>query len=149
EQQAAQTRLYQYYANLGLHLVLVGTILEAVPPACTAWGSRRRRRIAVRRRRPACRPPEYAGLTETPMDPELAKDLRYAQKVLDAAIDVVGAARIELNENWARDPKIVGLTILCRSITNFRAAALLVQQEHPHVLEANALVRLLYENLLW
>jgi hypothetical protein len=26
---------------------------------------------------------------------------------------------------------------------------LLVQAEHPHVLEANALVRLLYENLLW
>jgi hypothetical protein len=64
-------------------------------------------------------------------------------------MDVVGAAdgRVELNPNWARDPKIVGLTILCRSITNFRAAVLLVQQEQA--LEAKALVRLLYENLLW
>jgi hypothetical protein len=85
------------------------------------------------------------------MDRELVKAIEYAQKLLDAAIDVVGAApkHVELNQKWAQDPKIVGLTILCRSITNFRAALLLVQQEHPHVLEANALVRLLYENLLW
>jgi hypothetical protein len=79
------------------------------------------------------------------------KAIEYAQKLLEAAIAVVGAApeHVALNENWARDPKIVGLTILCRSITNFRAAVLLVQQEHPHVLEAKALVRMLYENLVW
>src|SRR3984893_12804575 len=82
-------------------------------------------------------------------DPELAKAIEYAQKLLDAAIDVVGVApgHVELNEHWALDPKIVGLTILCRSISNFRAAVLLVQQQQP--LEARALVRLLYENLLW
>jgi hypothetical protein len=83
------------------------------------------------------------------MDPELAKAINYAQKLLDAAIDVVGAAPecTELNQNWARDPKIVGLTILCRSISNFRAAMLLVQ--HEQAPEAKALVRLLYENHLW
>ncbi len=86
---------------------------------------------------------------ETSMDPELVRAINYAQKLLDAAIDVVGAApeHVELNQNWAQDPKIVGLTILCRSISNFRAAVLLVQQEQA--LEAKALVRLLYENLLW
>ena len=42
----------------------------------------------------------------------------------------------------------MGLTILCRSISNFRAALLLVQDEHQK-LEARVLVRLLYENLLW
>jgi hypothetical protein len=96
---------------------------------------------------------QVAALTdaqETSMDPELVRAINYAQKLLDAAIDVVGVApeRIELNpDDWARDPKIVGLTILCRSISNFRAAVLLVQQEQK--LEAKALVRLLYENLLW
>src|SRR5438045_550622 len=85
------------------------------------------------------------------MDRELVKAIEYAQKLVDAAIDVVGAApeHLEVNQNWAQDPRIIGLTILCRSITNFRAALLLLQQEYPHVLEANALVRLLYENLLW
>ena len=135
----ADSRRYERNARIGLALVIAGTLLEAVPPFCTAIGSWRRRPIA-----PSAQTPR-----ETPMDPELEKVLSYAQKVLDAAIDVVGAARVEVNESWAQNPKIVGLTILCRSITNFRAAALLVQQEHPHVLEANALVRLLYENLLW
>jgi hypothetical protein len=83
------------------------------------------------------------------MDPELVRAINYAQKLLDAAIDVVGAAPecVELNQNWARDPKIAGLTILCRSISNFRASVRLVQQEQP--LEARALVRLMYKNLLW
>jgi hypothetical protein len=83
-------------------------------------------------------------------DPELAKAIEYAQKLLDAAMDVVCVAPeyVELNENWAQDPKVVGLTILCRSISNFRAALLLVQDEHQK-LEARVLVRLLYENLLW
>jgi hypothetical protein len=83
------------------------------------------------------------------MDPELVKAVDYAQKLLDAAMDVVGAApeHVELNQDqddWARDPKVVGLTILCRSISNFRAALLLVQDEHQK-LEARVLVRLLYE----
>jgi hypothetical protein len=81
------------------------------------------------------------------MDSEAAKAIEYAQKLLDAAIAVVEAARVELNENGARDPKVIGLTLLCRSISNFRATVRLVQQSH--VMEARALVRCLYENLLW
>lgn len=81
------------------------------------------------------------------MDSEAAKAIQYAQKLLDAAIAIVGTARVELNENGARDPKVIGLTLLCRSISNFRAAVRLVQQSH--VMEARALVRCLYENLLW
>jgi hypothetical protein len=82
--------------------------------------------------------------------PALVKALDYAQKLLSATIAVVDAAfeRIglnEINQNGTRDPKIVGLTILCRSISNFRAAVLLVQLDQA--LEATALVRLLYENL--
>jgi len=81
------------------------------------------------------------------MEAESAKAIQYSEKLMNAAIDVVGAAKVELNDNWARDPKVVGLTILCRSISNFRAALLLVQQRH--VMEARALCRCLYENLLW
>ena len=83
----------------------------------------------------------------SPSDGELERAIEYAQRLLDASIAVVGTSRIQLNERWARDPKVVALTLLCRSISNFRAAVRLVQQEQ--VMEARTLVRLLYENLLW
>jgi hypothetical protein len=84
--------------------------------------------------------------------PEMVKALRYSQKLLTAVLELIGVAfeRVklhEINQNGTRDPKIVGLTILCRSISDFRAAILLVQLDQA--LEATALVRLLYENLLW
>jgi hypothetical protein len=81
------------------------------------------------------------------MDAESTKAIQYSEKLMSAAIDVVGAAKVELTQDFARDPKIVALTILCRSISNFRAAMLLVQQRH--IVEAKALGRCLYENLLW
>jgi hypothetical protein len=80
-------------------------------------------------------------------DPELKKALDYAQRLLDAAIDVVAATHIQPNSDRARDPRVIALTLLCRSISNFRAATRLAQQEQ--VMEARALVRLLCENLLW
>jgi hypothetical protein len=81
------------------------------------------------------------------MDAETTKAIHYSERLMGAAIDVVGAAQVELRLDWARNPKIVGLTILCRSISNFRAAMLLAQQ--GHVMEARSLGRCLYENLLW
>jgi hypothetical protein len=81
------------------------------------------------------------------MDAESTKAIQYSEKLMSAAIDVVGATKVELAQDLARDPKIVALTILCRSISNFRAAMLLVQQRH--IVEAKALGRCLYENLLW
>jgi hypothetical protein len=81
------------------------------------------------------------------MDAESTKAIQYSEKLMSAAIDVVGAAKVELTQDLAHDPKIVALTILCRSISNFRAAMLLVQQRH--IVEAKALGRCLYENLLW
>lgn len=39
----AEVRRYNSNAHLGLMLVLIGTLLEAVPPFCTALGSSRRR----------------------------------------------------------------------------------------------------------
>jgi len=39
-----EQRRYYTYAHLGLALALVGTMMEAVPPICTAFGSARRRR---------------------------------------------------------------------------------------------------------
>jgi len=79
--------------------------------------------------------------------PETAKAVEYGQRLLNAAIDLVGDAKVELDDQWARHPQVVALTILCRSICNFRASLRLAQDEQ--VVEARALVRLMYENVLW
>ena len=39
-----EVQRYNTKAHIGLALVLIGTLLEAVPPFCTALGSWRRRR---------------------------------------------------------------------------------------------------------
>ncbi|MDZ5448262.1 DUF5677 domain-containing protein [Labrys sedimenti] len=78
---------------------------------------------------------------------EINQAIEYAQRLSEAAIRVVGSSKIELNESYARNPKVVALSILCRTICNFRGALLLAQQES--IIEARALVRLIYENLIW
>jgi hypothetical protein len=77
------------------------------------------------------------------MDAEIEKAIQYAQKLGDVAIEVVGSAHVELDESWARNPKVVVLTLLCRSLSNFRAAILLTQQQQ--VMEGRTLPRRLYE----
>jgi hypothetical protein len=48
----AENRRYDWLADVGLGLVLLGTVMEAVPPTCTAIGSWRRRRPRVSLQRP-------------------------------------------------------------------------------------------------
>lgn len=81
--------------------------------------------------------------------PDLPRAIELSQKIINEAMNIVSTARVRAqpNQKWTQDPKIVGLTILSRSISNFRATLLLVQQDQK--LEARAMVRLLYENLLW
>jgi hypothetical protein len=79
--------------------------------------------------------------------PDTAWAIEYGQRLLNAAIDLVGDAKVELDDQWARHPHIVALTILCRSICNFRSSIRLAQDEQ--VVEARALLRLMYENVLW
>jgi hypothetical protein len=81
------------------------------------------------------------------MNAEVSKAIGYAEKLSEAVIDVVRLARVDLDETWARNPKVVALTLLCRSWSNFQASMRLVQQGHG--MEARSLVRCLHENLLW
>jgi hypothetical protein len=84
---------------------------------------------------------------EAIVDEETTGAVLFSEKVMSAAMSLLDVAKVKLTEDWARDPKIVALAILCRSISNFRAAMLLVQERHA--MEARALGRGLYENVLW
>jgi hypothetical protein len=51
------------------------------------------------------------------------------------------------SEAGTKDPKVVALTLLARTMGNFQAAVLLL--DNGHVVEARAMARCCYENLFW
>jgi hypothetical protein len=73
--------------------------------------------------------------------------LEFEDKLYASAMNVVGAATGQIDNKWNRDPKIIGLTILCRTLSTFKAALVLVRA--GQVMEARMLARPLYENCLW
>jgi hypothetical protein len=82
-----------------------------------------------------------------PTDEDIATAVDYSERLLNAAIDVVAGFKIDIGPEWARNPKVVAVTVLCRGISNFRAAMVLVKNQQ--VAEARAMLRLLSEDLLW
>jgi uncharacterized protein DUF5677 len=73
--------------------------------------------------------------------------LAFGEKMLGLAIDTVGAVNVTISPLGARDPKIVSLALLCRTISNCRGALIMVRE--GLVIEARTLARCCYENLIW
>jgi hypothetical protein len=73
--------------------------------------------------------------------------ITFSEKVLGIAIDTIGAANVALSGLGASDPKIVSLALLCRTISNFKGAIVMVRE--GLVTEARTLARCCYENLIW
>ena len=71
--------------------------------------------------------------------------LAFAKKVLKLATDLVDAAIAEVAFTGPRDPKILGLALLCRSISNCQGA--LAMARDNQAIESRALVRLCTENV--
>jgi hypothetical protein len=81
------------------------------------------------------------------LTPEETQAFQFAEDLLGMAIDIVGAAVVPVTAEGTRDPKIVALTLLCRTITNFKGAMIMAREEL--IVESRTLVRLCFENLLW
>jgi hypothetical protein len=73
--------------------------------------------------------------------------LIFGEKLLGLAIDTIGAASVPHLSLGARDPKIVSLAILRRTVSNFKGAMILVRD--GLLIEARTLTRCCYENLIW
>jgi hypothetical protein len=69
------TRRYHILANWGFGLVILGTVLEAVPPFCTAIGSRWRRPIA----------PQLPRRAETEPQPDVHEGELSAPSIIGAS----------------------------------------------------------------
>jgi hypothetical protein len=73
--------------------------------------------------------------------------IMFGEKLLGIAIETIGAANVSLSHLGARDPKIASLALLCRTISNFKGAIMMVRE--GLVVEACTLTRCCYENLIW
>lgn len=70
----------------------------------------------------------------------------YAQKLMDVGIEVAARAHVGVGAKWAREPKVIALTLLCRTLGNMKGAVLLVKQRL--LVEAQVLTRCCTENLI-
>ena len=70
----------------------------------------------------------------------------YAQRLMDVGIAVVADAKVEVSEKWAKEPKVIALALLCRTLGNLKGAVLLLQQKM--FVEAQVLTRCCVENLI-
>jgi hypothetical protein len=73
--------------------------------------------------------------------------LDLAQSLYAKGVDVFNDCDVQLTEVGQRDPKVIALTILGRTLSEMRAVTLLV--DNDQVVEARTLVRGMYENLFW
>jgi hypothetical protein len=71
--------------------------------------------------------------------------LAFAEDVLGRAVAIVDAAVAEIAFEGNRDPKVISLGLLCRSISNFQGA--LTMARNNQAVECRTLVRSCWENL--
>jgi hypothetical protein len=69
----------------------------------------------------------------------------FAEEVRGLAVGIVDAAIAEVVFEGERDPKVYGLALLCRSISNFQGALAMARLDYA--VESRTLVRLCFENL--
>jgi hypothetical protein len=50
---------------------------------------------------------------------------QFAQKLLDMSIAIIADAKIDTTELWAKDPKVLALALLSRTLTNFKGTVTL------------------------
>jgi Family of unknown function (DUF5677) len=72
---------------------------------------------------------------------------RFAQRLMDVSIGIIRDAKIDVTAHWAKDPKVLALALLSRTLTNFKGTVVMLQQEL--VVEARTLARCCLENLIY
>lgn len=73
--------------------------------------------------------------------------LALGAKLLEVSEGVLQQANFPEEDKTASDPKVVALTLMCRTANNFAALRVLI--ENGFIVEARTLVRCCWENLFW
>jgi uncharacterized protein DUF5677 len=82
-----------------------------------------------------------------PLSEQIQGAIKFSDGLLGIALETVAVANVPLSNLGARDPKVVSLALLCRTISNFKGAILMVCE--GLLIEARTLTRSCYENLIW
>jgi Family of unknown function (DUF5677) len=72
--------------------------------------------------------------------------MAYAQKLMDVGIEVVAQANVEIGPKWAKEPKVIALSLLCRTLGHMKGAVQLLHE--GMFVEAQILTRCCIENLI-
>src|SRR5258707_5635714 len=73
--------------------------------------------------------------------------LALANRLYEKGKAIFDHSNVLESEAGTKDPKVVALALLARTVGNFQAAVLLL--DNGHVVEARAMARCCYENLFW
>lgn len=73
--------------------------------------------------------------------------LGFADRLYAKGVDVFDGADAPLTEEGTRDPKVIALTLLARTLGNLKAVVMLL--EGDQIVEARTISRSAYENLFW
>jgi Family of unknown function (DUF5677) len=76
-----------------------------------------------------------------------AEYLTLAEKLVQVADDIFKEAKVAEDDKLSSNPKIIAVTLLCRTVNNFAAAWLLL--ENNFIVEARTVLRCCYENFFW
>src|SRR6266851_824712 len=78
---------------------------------------------------------------------EFFKLFAFGERLIDAGIGIIADSKIEVpHAFWGRDPKVVALTLLSRTLSNFKGASIMVREDL--LVEAQVLTRCCFENLI-
>jgi hypothetical protein len=66
---------------------------------------------------------------------------------LDISLAIIGDAKVDTTALWAKDPKVLALALLSRTLTNFKGVIRLLREDL--VVEARTLTRCCLENLIY
>jgi hypothetical protein len=93
---------------------------------------------------------QVPALRKRPLVTEIddkAEYLALAEKLVQVADGIFREAKVSEDEIHSSNPKMIGLTLLCRTVNNFAGARLLL--ENDFIVEARTLLRCCYENFFW
>jgi hypothetical protein len=75
------------------------------------------------------------------------KWLDFAKRLRPVGMDIFGATPVKITEQGSTDIRIIGLTLLARTLSNLRAAVALT--EGGFIVEAKVIARCCFENSYW